>query len=98
MRSFAIAALVAAVVAGCEKKPELLLVPVGEVKVYSDSEGRHFIGTSAQPLEVIGFRYPDKTDYVVEVRFNGADGFVKSGAFQLKSRNDLDRKARGTGR
>lgn len=84
MKPFLLALFMALLLSGCGKQQSLVLVPWDKVRIYSDIQRTSILGVSEDPLQVIALRYPDKADYVVEVRFNGHTGFVVGGLYDLK--------------
>lgn len=90
MKPFLPSILAALLLSGCGKQQELILVPTDSVKIYSDIWRTSILGTSTDPLRVVALRYPDKADYVVEVRYNDRTGFVVGGLFDLRQRPALD--------
>jgi hypothetical protein len=55
------------------------LIPVNEVTVYRNVAGDNALGLSSNPLPVTNLIYLDKTDYVVEVTYEGKRGYVRRG-------------------
>lgn len=83
MRASLIFGSLVLVLTGCRDGSDLILVPTGEVLIYSDRQEAKILGKSSKPLDVVRTAYPDKTDYIVEVEFDGQRGFVKDGLFRL---------------
>lgn len=79
-----LALLLSALIAGC--KSDMELIPNGEVTIYRSEEGNEILGLSSERLEVTRLIYPDKTDYVVQVRYKGQVGYVRKGAFHIERR------------
>jgi hypothetical protein len=69
--------------AACSRNPQSL-VPASSVMVYSDADCLAKIGAASDPLTILAFEYPDKTDYHVKVSFKGRVGYVCGGDFELK--------------
>ena len=71
----------ASIFTGCARQMEL--VPAGQVTIYKELKGGEVIGVTSAPLPVNRLVYPDKTDYVVEVSYQGKRGYVRDGSFHL---------------
>ncbi|MCC4589503.1 hypothetical protein LL962_20845 [Xanthomonas sp. NCPPB 1067] len=74
----------AACISSCT--PGMELIPRGQVTIYKDIQGDEVLGTSSSPLPVKQLVYLDKTDYVVEVAYQGNHGYVRGGGFNLSQK------------
>lgn len=77
--------LMAAVLLSCLSrcKHDMELIPAGEITIYKNVKGGDALGISSSPLPVTNLVYLDKTDYVVEVVYQGERGYVRDGGFHL---------------
>ena len=83
MRVLELLAVSSLLLVACDSRPRSL-EPMGTVTVYSDANCQSIVGATSQSLKVDGLIYPDKTDYVVQVSFQGQPGYVCSDNFELK--------------
>lgn len=75
--------MVVVLVMGCAR-PSEELVPSGTVYVYYNSEGGELLGVADGPMAIVGYVYPDKTNYVVKVCFRGRVGYVRDGPKSIR--------------
>lgn len=80
--------ILALLIAGCANSAQSELVPLQEIKVYTD-EGE-VIAKITKPVPVVRIIYVDKTDYVVEVRVDGKRGLVKDGFYKIRKKDTKD--------
>lgn len=86
MRAFSklIAVMAALSLTACGRSPREV-VPNDGMQVYSEPEGGVEIGLAHEPLPILEIVYPDKTDYVLKVCFEGKVGFVRSEFKEIRS-------------
>ncbi|WP_349999540.1 hypothetical protein [Stenotrophomonas lacuserhaii] len=85
MRKLMLIVAALAFISACVDSKNHLLIPKGIVNIYLDVSGGDPVGTIADPVKVISIKYPDKSDYVVEVEVEvlGRSYYVRDGNFEL---------------
>lgn len=61
------------------------VVPEDVMEIYDSVEGGVVIGRSTTPVPVVGYVYPDKTRYVLQVCHLGRLGYVRDGIRELRA-------------
>ncbi|MDX3933794.1 MAG: hypothetical protein QHC77_17825 [Stenotrophomonas sp.] len=83
MRKLMLIVAALAFISACVDSKNHLLIPKGIVNIYLEVSGGDPVGTIADPVKVISIKYPDKSDYVVEVEVLGRSYYVRDGNFEL---------------
>lgn len=83
MRKLMLIVAALAFISACVDSKNHLLIPKGIVNIYLEASGGDPVGTIVDPVKVISIKYPDKSDYVVEVEVQGQSYYVRDGNFEL---------------